>query len=774
MKTTLTLSALLAVLLCLSAVAETYNYTPYRECYSGSWDNPSNWTTSAGLYGMGYPSAPGDTAIILGGGTNLFVDSWQLYPNNFTDTVANVGHVLFAISNSVLVGNLGAGKYLILNNPGQPHAVWALTNMVPDNQYYFNDYQVATYWDLVMILSNDLDLYISSVPYEYLGETYTDAGGFAFDVDNIVGGDHAINVYGGGTLNLGNSYTSYSPTPAILITQPLTVHGGGATLNESAIINPPLVMHSITDCKNVFQRSTLYGVGVPDMLVFNVDLESYNGYYNMWDDWKTNRVIQGGTYNRGSVTTREWGLFGPPAGCVLQFDCDARGAEFWKGYSASAGGDLEFLGSLSPGIDSMDLMYIVGLATSGVCRIGTKNNKVDVNIEINGLRDFIALDNDTLAFDNVGAVGLGNMDLKLTVGWSNPYRTNIILYSNNAALAGDFNSVSWIGGRTGEVIVTPDTVYVTGIPPSTTNFFDVQPDSLIMLVGQTAAVVTVQSPYTVNVNVSNDKPWLAVAPQIAVPANTPVQAGITVPAGLPTTNGYGFSRGSVWYVAPAQPQMNYEVPVYVVQTGYFELDQNRLYYMADQADYQNVAAFAPFAANLSAAALGAPWITNVTPAVFALNDADQNVNIGITAAPAGSTGTVRFTNTGVPGVTHDVAVYVVANGFFETVEQELVFTPGETQKWFEIFSPFRAEVDMQGSAPWIEVESHISLNDDAWLVPVTIPAGQPVDSTGTVTLVNSCFTNITSSVAVTVVPEAGVTALLAVTALGLLRRRRRC
>ncbi|MCX7001761.1 MAG: hypothetical protein NTV22_00640, partial [bacterium] len=591
----------------------------------------------------------------------------------------------------------------------------------------------------------------------------------------IVGGNHAINVYGGGFLVLGGYYST-PPNPAILTTGPLTAHGTYVTLNEGAIISPPLVLHSITDCKNEFQRSTLYGIGVtdPDMLIFNVDFELSQGYYNMFIDWKTNLITQGGTYNRGSVTTRDWGLFAPRVGGgVLRLDCDVRGAEFWKGYSASAGRDVEFPGSLSPGIDSMDLMYIVGLATSGVCRIGTKSNKVDVNIEINGLRDFIALDNDTLAFDNVGAVGLGNMDLKLTVGWSNPYRTNTILYSNNAALAGDFNSVSWIGGRTGEVIVTPDTVYVTGIPPSTTNFFDVQPDSLIMLVGQTAAVVTVQSPYTVNVNVSNDKPWLTVAPQIAVPANTPVQAGITVPANLPTTNGYGFSRGSVWYVAPAQPQMNYEVPVYVVQTGYFELDQNRLYYMADQADYQNVAAFAPFAENLSAAALGAPWITNVTPAAFALNDSDQDVNIGITAAPAGSTGTVRFTNTGVPTVTHDVAVYVVANGFFETVENELVFTPGETQKWFEIFSPFRAEVDMQGSAPWIEVESHISLDNDAWLVPVTIPASQPVDSTGTVTLVNSCFPAITQSVTVTVVPEAGVTALLAVTALGLLRRQRR-
>ncbi|MCX7004540.1 MAG: hypothetical protein NTV22_14885, partial [bacterium] len=167
MKTTLTLSALLAVLLCLSAVAETYTYTPVDTYgFSGSWDNPSNWTTTAGLRGVGYPSAPGDSANILGGGTNSYDDSWQLWPNNFTDTVANVGHVLFAISNSVLVGSLGVGKYLVFNNPGQPHAVWALTNMVPDNQAYVNDFQLGTAWDLVMVLSNDLDVYVSSVPYD--------------------------------------------------------------------------------------------------------------------------------------------------------------------------------------------------------------------------------------------------------------------------------------------------------------------------------------------------------------------------------------------------------------------------------------------------------------------------------------------------------------------------------------------------------------------------------------------------------------------------------
>jgi hypothetical protein len=245
-----------------------------------------------------------------------------------------------------------------------------------------------------------------------------------------------------------------------------------------------------------------------------------------------------------------------------------------------------------------------------------------------------------------------------------------------------------------------------------------------------------------------------------------------VPADQPTTSSWGFSVGTVWYRAVAEPATAYEVPVFVVQPGYFELNTRSLYFFADQADYLTVRAFAPFAVNASVAAIGAPWITPA-PTTIGMTDSFAYVNVDVAAMPAGSTGTVRFTNTGVPSVTHDVAVYVVANGFYETVEQQLTFVQGETQKWFEIFSPFRAEVDLQATNyPWIDVPGHVSLDNDAWLVPVTIPASQPVDSIGQVALVNSCFLNITQSVTITVVPEAGITALLAVMALGWLRRLR--
>ncbi|MCX7001973.1 MAG: hypothetical protein NTV22_01720 [bacterium] len=482
MKTFLTVSArfsvdvvkagvAIALVVCTPLLAETYNYTPVNAYgFSGSWDTPSNWTTTAGIRGAGYPSAPGDTALVFGGGTNSYDDPWQLWLNNFTDTVANVGHIAISISNSMTIGNSGVGKYLVFNNPGQPHAVWALTNMVPDNQAYVNSFQLGTAWDLVMVLSNDLDVYVSSVPYDYLGVTYTESAGFAFDYDSIVVGDYAINVYGGGFLVLGGYYNT-PPNPAILTTGPLTLHGTYVTLNEGAIIYPQLVLRSVTDSTNVLQRSTMYGIGAPPTtdptLTYNVDFVLDRAYYIALNYWKTNLITPGGVYNRGSVTTRGFGLFAPQPGCLIQFDCDVRGQDLWKGYSGSAGGDLEFVGSLSPGEENVDLMYIVGLATSGVCRVGTKNNRVDVNIDINGLGDVAGEDVDTIVLDSIGPIDLSNVDLTLIVGRSSPDNTYLIMYCTNTMLLNDFNSVTWMGSSSGRVIVVSNAVYVADISSKT-------------------------------------------------------------------------------------------------------------------------------------------------------------------------------------------------------------------------------------------------------------------------------------------------------------------
>jgi len=772
----LMLSAVTVILLGLQAMAETYRYTPVDEFgYFGSWDNPSNWTDSAGVRASGYPRMPGDQAHIYGGGTNAFDNPWQLWPNNFTDVVANVGHIVVAISNNVLVGNSGADKHLVLNNPGKREAVWALTNMVPDNQYYVNDWQLATAWDLLMVLSNDLRILITSVPFESGGEIWTDAAGYAIDYDTTMVGNHAINVYGGGFLILGNYYFT-PPNPAILTDKPLTLYGTYLILNESAIVKPPLVLYSRSDCQNRWMRSTMYGLGVgtPRVLTYNVDFVSRNGYMTTFGTWPTNIITPGGVYNKGSVTVEDWGLFAPynSAGGLLQMACDVRGrGELWKGYS-DTGGHLEFLGSISPGVNDIDYLYIRALTNLGTVSVGTKDDKVDLNIDVNGLRDWFAEDADAVVFRNIGDVNLGRIDLKLNVGSkSNPYRTNEIMYMVDGNFVGSFSSVTWVGGRTGEVIVTPQSIYVTGIPPATSNFFDIQPDRIILVQGQTQEQVTALSPFAVAVNVSNSEAWLTTDGQLALTPGTPVQSTITVPDNQPATNSWGFSRGEVWYTAANEPGVSYMVPVYVLRPGYFELNTRTLYFLAGQAGGEIVRVYSPLNVNVSAVAINAPWAT-VSPGSVSVNDSYGYIEVDVAAQAAGTTGTVRFTNTGVPTVQHDVALQFVTNGFFDTVEKELIFVQGETQKWFEAFAPFRADVTIAATnAPWIDVPEYVSMDGDAWLVPVTIPANQAVDSEGQIILQSECEPSITRSVKVTVVPEGGVVSLVAVVAVALMRRR---
>lgn len=766
------LGAVLMILMGVRAMAETYTYTPVDEFgYFGSWDNPSNWTDSAGVRASGYPRVAGDKALIYGGGTNSYEDPWQLWPNNFTDVIAHVGHVLVAISNSVLIGNSGADKYLVFNNAGQPEAVFALTNMVPDNQYYVNDWQVATAWDLLMILSNDLRILINSVPYEYDGEIWTDSAGFAIDYFTTMVGNHAINVYGGGFLILGNYYGT-PPNPAILTDQPMTLYGTYLILNEAAIVKPPLVLRSQNDCQNRWIRSTMYGLGVstPRTLTFNMDFVSHRGYMTTFGNWPTNIITPGGVYNKGSVTIEDWGLFAPAnsAAGLLRMACDVRGrGELWKGFS-DTGGNLELVGSISPGVDDIDYLYIRALTNLGSVAVGTHADKVDVNIDVNGLRDWFAEDADAVVFGNIGDVNLGNIDLKLNVGsQSNPYRTNEVMFMVDGNFVGSFSSVTWIGGRTGEVIVTPQSIYVTGVEPATTNFFDARPDRVVLVQGETQANVRLISPFTVAVTVSNTEPWLSSTSGVVLTADVPVETAIVVPADQPATNSWGFSFGEVWYRAANEGSVAYPVAVFVVKPGYFELDTRTLYFMAGQNGGDSVRVYSPLNVSVSATPINAPWAT-VTPGVVNVDDSYGYVGVSVAAQAAGTTGTVRFASA---GVTHDVKLQFIEDGFFDTVEKELEFVVGETQKWFEVFSPWRADVTIAATnAAWIEVPGFVSMDGDAWLIPVTIPSNQVADSEGTIILQNVCYSNVTRSVGVRVVPEAGMLWLSVVVMATLMRR----
>ena len=752
MKKSLFTICLLAISIALTATADVYNYVPVSGPeFSGSWDLNSNWfnaTSGSRISPLpGYPNLAGDVAIIQGGGTNAASNAWQLWPNMYTNIFANVGVISVSISNEMLLGNSGSpGAYrLILNDPSGKSVI-ALTNMVPDNHLYLNQAQLSTYWDMWFILSNDLEITSQSVPYLFEGNWYEDAASIAFDVDTRIYGDYEITKNGRGNLMIGNYYGA--PTePQIRTTKPFTVNGCAVIISEGARIDPPFRLNSITDCKNEAHRTTLYNLGAE----YDIDLVMNGAFFNFDDPWG---LWPAGT-NAGTLTVQNFALIDPDNGLTFRFINDVNGSgEIYKGYNDEASGELDFTGSISPGINDIDYLYFRSLFNSGM-HFGASRNAVDINIQINGMRDEFGVDADAVAIQGESSVPLNYINLNLfTDGHSNPYRTNEVMYSYDGGFLGSLNSIVWSDpNRTGEVIVTPESVYVTGVPPLS-NFFDIYKDKVVLVQGETQQILIARSPFEMDVNAVADESWISVQPVISLSNDAQVSVSVTVPANQSVTNDFGLSKGTIRFSSVADPSIYIDESVYVVEPGYFELDKTKLFFIADRLNTATIYAESFLTVNVNINNQGGSWITLDKSSISITNNR-KSVGVEIPEQPAGTTGTIRFENDDVLGLIHDVAVEVVENGYFEVSPTTLEFVTGETQKYINVSSPFRADVNINSTDSWVAVSSFVSLDENGYSVPVVIPASQAVGSTGTITFVNPCFTNFTFDVEIIVASPCG-------------------
>ncbi|MCX7846939.1 MAG: hypothetical protein N2595_02760 [bacterium] len=756
---------------CAGTFADTY-YWRVTQPGTFRWEVTNGWTVIGDPANSNlWPRNPGDVA-------NLFVpiSQTQIYghfqtwftQNKYVGDIAlsfsNDGsrHILFTAANSPLV---------VFLNPQKGYSKLIHTNVTPVVSGQANNQEVRFYHDTTFILSNDLQIANVCVENELGVTDYADMN--FWDDTQIRGNGYKV-------IKTAPGWLTFDDNSKVLGAGELQINGSTLFVIDAAwgttVIDCPIYVTSLYDCKNEYQRGTAILAGKRIDMDFVVRDGGYLATPYSGDgvtSW-LQRELPGSIevdercfmypywVNDGRVWTND--LTGTVSGEGI----------FYTGFRNVRAGAVRFLGRIQPGGNGIGELY-VNTFTNYFVAFGTKDGPVSLEIDVDGLRDWIGEDADFLGYAQgslVKPMKLGDINLTVKVGKaSNPYRTNEILWSREQQLNGDFNSVTWVGGRTGEVIVTPESVYVTGIPPATTNFFDVLPDRLIMVQGQTQDVVRLRSPFAVLVNVSNNAGWVTVASQVMVTGGGPAEVSVTVPANQPATNSWGLSRGDLWFQAAAEPEVSYNVPVFVLRPGYFELNARWVYFFANEADYVTLRAYSPFNVNINVTPINSPWIT-VTPSTLNVNDSYAYTSIQISAQPAGTTGTVRFTNMDLPSVQHDVVVFVVRNGFFDTVEKELVFVQGETQKWFEVYSPFRAEVDIEATNyPWISVPEHVSIDGESWLVPVTIPANQAVDSTGIISLRNSCFPDITNSVRVTVVPEGSVAWVGVIVLTCLIRRR---
>jgi hypothetical protein len=766
------------VVLCLcglasAAFAEYYHWTPYlspegnSKEFNGSWDyddgTNTNWTSDDPANADKYPAMPGDVAILTDGGTDEF---FQIWLNQYVSPIANVAGLSVTISNEAYIG-AGGTNGLVFNNPGGRSFI-ALTNQVPDHMFYINDNQIGFLFDSVIELSNALDISILSVPYESGGVIYEDAAGVAMDMETTWIGDYPINVYSrGGVLIIGDYYTT-PPLTVIETTKPVTLNGTYLVLNESATIDPPVILRSVDDCRNEFQRSPFYGLGS----TYNVDFILSNGYMNaIWEtDWPVVTITKG-FRPTGSVSVRDWGLIGPEKDdttlieTTFNLDCDVSGdGEVWCGYSDADGGIVEFLGSISPGIGAGDraLLRIMALTNSTTVIIGSKTDAVTLNIDVDGMRNYFGRDQDTLAFDDIPTIPLGTVDLVIdNTGYSNPYRTNQIMFSSDSGFAGNFKSVTWVDtNRMGTVIIQPDNVWLTGIPAQD-GFFDVTPDVLYFEQGETQQMMQAKSPFTVDVAAGADAPWVSIPSNIAL-NGSPFDFAVDIPADVGTTQGFGLAASTLTFVSQTDTNAQRTVNLYAFEPGYFELDTTLLTFFSGVDDTASIEAFAPFGQTISANVVeGDTWIT-LSDSIFTVTNDDFTVGVQITAQAPGATGRIRFQNTALTGVVHDVLVEVVSNGWFGVSPAELVYDPGVTVQTLTVSCPFRAEVGLSTSNADVRVTPDVSLNDSSVDVPVSVSEMMP-EGTNYVYLVNKCFTNFAYTVPVIIVPEPG----LLVTVLGL-------
>ncbi|MCK5851519.1 hypothetical protein KAH27_00695, partial [bacterium] len=575
-----------------------------------------------------------------------------------------------------------------------------------------------------------------------------------YDSVEIFGNGNDITFNGNGWITPG----WFGDSTSIKDVNKFVNNGGLLRQFESPVFEPPLYVNSTYDCNNEQSRGTYSMAGE----IFNMDLVLTNAYVESWYSNWLKRYLSGTMVIRDFVlmslydTTGDTDLIWTN---VVQSDVSGDGV-FYKGYDNEPSGFVEFTGSISPGENGNGSLHFYSpLGDRVTFGLPDRVGRLDLMMDVNGMRDYSGIDNDIFLADNISAIDLGNIDLTVNVpagAQTNPYRTNVLMRSFDNAFGGDFNSVTWSDpGRTGELIVTPETVLIAGIPPLS-NFFDVYADRVVLVKGETQQVLIARSPFEMDVNAVADESWISVQPVISLSNDALVSVPVTVPADQPTTNGFGLSSGTIRFSAATDPSVFIDEDVFVLEPGYFELNKSKMWVMAYNDDSASVRAYSPLTVGVQANIEdGAGWLSFDGDSDVYLTNDGKYVYLNIsTNQPAGTTGLVSFTNIDTPTVRHDVPVEVVGPGFFEVAPPAIEFMTGETQKFINVSAPFVTDVNISSPEAWIAVPSSVSLDGNGYSIPVVIPVDQAA-GTGTISFVSTCSTNYSYDVKIIVTSPCG-------------------
>jgi len=711
------------------------------------WEITNGWMpTDLANTGL-WPTIAGDAAVFSP-------------PNTQTQSLGNfqvwltsdktIGDMTISITNEQINITESGSPLLVFDNPSNDTSSIVFTNARPvlaDGS--INDLAMI-FWDTTkLILSNDL--IIAGITPDNVSNAVGFTEFLLYDSTMIFGNGHDITFNGGGWFTPG----WFGDSVAIQGANKVVNNGGLLRQFESPTFDSPLYVNSYYDCNNDQSRGTYAMAGENfdmDLVLTNAYVESY---YSNW----LKRYLTGTMVVRDFVLMNVYDTTGGTELIwtnVVQSIVSGDGI-FYKGYNNEISGFVEFTGEIAPGEGGNGSLHFFSPMGDRVS-FGLPGDRLDLTLGVNGMRNYFGIDNDTLIADNISGIDLGNMDLTISMpkgSQTNPYRTNELMYSYDNAFVGGFNSVTWSNpGRTGELIVTPEAVLVTGITPLS-NFFDVYDDRVVLVKGETQQVLFARSPFEIDVNAVADESWISVQPVISLSNDVSVSVPVTVPADQPTTNGYGLSSGTITFSSAADPSVKIEEDVFVLEPGYFELNKSKLWFMTDVADSASVRAYSPLTVGVQATIEdGSSWISIDGDSSVYLTNSGKNVDFDVTAQPVGTTGLLSFTNIDTPSVKHDVPVEVVGPGFFEVAPTTIEFVTGQTQKFINVSAPFVTGVNISSVDPWIAVPSSVSLDGNGYSIPVVIPVDQAA-GTGTISFVSTCSTNYSYDVNVIVSSPCG-------------------
>ena len=719
--------------------ADTYSWNVTQPGYF-AWESSNAWTpTDLANTGI-WPHISGDIANLFPAASQT--QSFGKFQIAITEneTIADIyGGITndgfyFGSSGSPFIVFDGASKgvsHIIITNERPVLADGSLNNLAV---VFFNDARI--------ILSNDLIYGCVTAQNPSNATGYSDFD--FYNANTIFANGHDITFDGFGWSTLG----WYGETVEFRDVNNFINNGGLLRIwTDTTLDISNLYIKSVSDCKNNFNRGTIAFAGD----YFDLNLAFTNAYTESWySNWLRRELA-------GSLLVRDFLLINMyDTGTMIWTNYVTATVSgdgvVYKGFSNEDSGILELAGILAPGEGNGNGSLHFYSPRGDRVSFGLPADRLDLNMDINGMRDYSGIDNDIVLAENISAIDLGNIDLNINnTGTSNPYRTNELMHSFDNAFAGAFNSINWSdSNRLGSVIITPQSVSVTGIAPLS-NFFDVYDDRIVLVKGETQQVLIARSPFEMDVNAVADESWITVQPVISLSNDALVSVPVTVPADQPTTNGFGLSVGTIRFSAAADPSVYIDENVYVLEPGYFELNESKLWIMENSAGTESVRAYSPLTVGVQATIEdGSSWITINGDSSVHLTNGGKYVYFDTTAQPVGTTGLISFTNIDTPAVKHDVPVEVVGPGYFEVTPAAVSFAAGETQKNISVSAPFATDVNISSADPWIAVPASVSLDGNGYSIPVIIPASQAVGSTGTINLVSMCSTNYSYSVSVIV------------------------